>query len=226
MFKRAKVVMLPTNEKAILFLIGDWNKLYNTNKIRSLDSNDFEKDESYQHLYITSNDEITLSSDNNGVFIKNEYLRFTQLKQSIIRNPQFISNYKYFKIIASTDTSLNLPQPSQSFIEKYITEYSKGNNIEDVMFEYEKDKVQHAICKLEINSNYGNKFISKTKEELEKLYELGNTLKIKVNSKDNTITIKKIKDSFTLEEMKKAFELGTNNVSDTWKTFDEFINNL
>ena len=57
------------------------------------------------------------------------------------------------KIIATTDSNLsvqlynsqngehsyisNLPQPSNSFIEKYVEEYNKDNSITDIMVEYE-----------------------------------------------------------------------------------------
>ena len=43
------------------------------------------------------------------------------------------------KIIATTDVSLGLPQPSQQFIQKYIEGYNKGNVITDVLVEYHTD---------------------------------------------------------------------------------------
>ena len=87
------------------------------------------------------------------------------------------------KIIATTDISLvkeyNLPEPSQSFIQKYIEEYNKGNTITDVLVEYEFDNEGHTD-----NPGWHNQ-------------------KLKVNSKDNTITIKKVKDSWNKEEVIK-----------------------
>ena len=73
---------------------------------------------------------------------------------------------------------INLPQPSQQFIQKYIEEYNnKGNIITDVLVEYEEGK-----------SYSGNEGLI-IKEWL------------KINPKDNTITIKKVKDSWTREEI-------------------------
>jgi hypothetical protein len=93
------------------------------------------------------------------------------------------------KIIATTD-KLNthpnvadsyrsgncLPQPSQSFIEKWVEEYNKGNVITDVMVEYE------AMNTTIVNRTY-------------------NDFEPKINPKDNTITIRKIKDSWSREEV-------------------------
>ena len=104
------------------------------------------------------------------------------------------------KIIATTDSSLGyeesiydprsktggkwilLPQPSQSFIEKYIEQYNKENIITDVMVEYQE--YDHDEEWSDISGAY----------ETFKL-------RIKVDSKDNTITIKRIKDTFTREEV-------------------------
>lgn len=101
------------------------------------------------------------------------------------------------KIIATTDTSLYelkiinggtpfqnldrfpLPQPSQQFIEKYIEEYNKGNIITDVLVEYET--YQDTI-------NYH--------KDIWKNFE-----RIKTNPKDNSITIKKLKDNWNREEI-------------------------
>ena len=98
--------------------------------------------------------------------------------------------------------SFQLPQPSQSFIEKYVEEYNKGNVITDVLVEYEN---------------------SKTFME----YEIGDYLKfpdLKVNPKDNTITIKKIKDNYTREDlyMLSAFivhEIARNRGNASWNMF-------
>ena len=92
----------------------------------------------------------------------------------------------YKEILSSTDASLGLPQPSQQFIEKYIEKYNKGNVITDVLVEYEYLLDDRAVLP------YWN---------------------LKINTKDNTITIKKIKDSWNREEVielcKQAFIDGT-----------------
>ena len=74
---------------------------------------------------------------------------------------------------------ISLPQPSQSFIEKFIEEYNKGNVITEVMVEY-----------WDID-DYSNAPIGQTIHSL------------KVNPKDNTITICKVKDSWTREEIER-----------------------
>lgn len=82
------------------------------------------------------------------------------------------------KIIATTDTSLGLPQPSQQFIEKYIEEYNKDNIITEVEVEYE--------------GIYGQPIINGSKT-----YK---GFKLKVNL-DNTINIKSVKDSWSRKEV-------------------------
>ena len=78
----------------------------------------------------------------------------------------------------------NLPQPSQQFIQKYIEEYNKGNVITDVLVEYDYLLDDRAVLP------YWN---------------------LKVNTKDNTITIKKVKDSWNRDEVK--LELRTMHIN-------------
>ena len=102
----------------------------------------------------------------------------------------------YKKIIATTDKSLGLsdvgkqgystdefnpilPQPSESFIKEYIESYNKGEVVKDVMVEYDRESVIGANDKPQYTNNHI-------------LY---------VNPKDNTITIKKIKDNWDREEV-------------------------
>lgn len=73
---------------------------------------------------------------------------------------------------------LRLPQPSQSFIEKYVEEYNKGNIITEVMVEY-----------TDWSETFNGVYMEENEEEW------------KVNPKDNTITIRKIKDSWNREEV-------------------------
>lgn len=191
MFKRVKVIMLPTNEKATI--IGKYKDIdelvFNTPR-------DIPRGEQ-QHLYITSDDEI-----------KEGDWGYDQVHQYIVRiSKELLGNYLYKKIIATTDSSLirvvesfkgevieeRLPQPSQAFIEKYIEEYNKGNIITEVMVEYEEHGITCNQC-YKINGGInspdccGEYYIKDI---------------VKVNPKDNTITIKKIKDSFTLQEIEE-----------------------
>ena len=128
MYKKVKLVMLPTNEKAMIIR----RKITNELKISSLNNPQLWD---CQHLYILSDEEINHKGKH---YLKTE------------------TGYK--EILASTDTSLtiegkcccmkpesggcyqcnkSLPQIPQSFIEYFIFEYNKGNTITEVMVEYE-----------------------------------------------------------------------------------------
>ena len=205
-----QVVMLPTNEKSLNsvfslrsdkpYLMSERNSPF---KARIYDTKDLYH--TYFNLYIISDDEIKLFDwvYNNKENIVEQITSKTQLIFVLEENKE---NQTFKKIIATTDTSLtltglqsksskdfsilSLPQPSQQFIEKYIEEYNKGNVITDVLVEYEEGK-----------SYSGNEGLI-IKEGL------------KINPKDNTITIKKVKDSYTREEhisniKKFSLELGS-----------------
>ena len=126
------------------------------------------------------------------------------------------------KIIATTDISLvkeyNLPEPSQSFIQKYIEEYNRGNIITDVLVEYEIKSnaglghnewvyLQHIEGKryVPIKIEANNQDIYQLgKEDTFEDYEL--ECNLKVNLTDNTITIKKAKDSYSREEVDRMLD--------------------
>ena len=110
----------------------------------------------------------------------------------------------YREVLATTDTSLKidnpnydigklayitLPQPSQQFIQKYIEEYNKGNVITDILIECE----EWCNCNGSIKMR---KHLRTTK--CDKCIEWE---ELKINPKDNTITIKKVKDSYSREEV-------------------------
>jgi len=176
MFKKCKVVMLPTNEKAKILFTGNYIN-YNHlgyNKCKDLHN---------QHLYILSDDEI--KEGDWYLVISEDSVRQAQLDFHLTRD--------FAKIIASTDSSLNifikgignlspyyssLPSIPQSFINYYVSEYNKGNKIEEVIVEYDseyedwKDNVGAII--------------------------LPAILKLTPN---NTIIIKAVKDSWTREEV-------------------------
>ena len=80
---------------------------------------------------------------------------------------------------------INLPQPSQQFIQKFVEEYNKGNIITDVLVEYE----------LISNEEYFGNTVNPD-DDVPYFDE-----RLKINPKDNTITIKKVKDSYTKEEV-------------------------
>lgn len=86
-----------------------------------------------------------------------------------------------FKIVASTDKSLGLPQPSQAFIEKYV----ELGGIDEVDLEYEEYR---AMLGVDIDDNTKINYS-------EPWYE------IKVDSTNNTVIIHSIKDSWSREEL-------------------------
>jgi len=198
-FKRAQVVMIPTENETNIFLSED--KLNISSTFKKVINIGFG-----QHLYIISDDEI---KENDWCYDQrpNEEGELTDIIYQVkdIKTEMRSSSEK--KIIATTDTSLKifggkgdicdlfypLPQPSQQFIEKYIESYNKGEVITDVLVEYEK-------CNI-IEPTYG---------KLGRIHNGGSwDYQLKVNPKDNTITIKKLKDSWNREEYEQQLrELG------------------
>ena len=225
MFKKCKVVMLPTNEKAHY---GDiiLTPTYPRTLIIFQHQNCTQV---AQHFYITSDEEIKVGDWIYGNAFNDE------LKQVLSKEDEiWFKNNKHCwnKIIATTDKSITipgynsfdeddivncyLPQPSQQFIEKYIEEYNKGNIIIDVLVEYEQDYTNRncstcslgtdGTCELNLEkkccsstnnaTKHGDYWISCLDgEEDSEIY------KIKVTPKDSTITIKKLKDSWNREEV-------------------------
>ena len=175
-----QVVMLPTNEKSLNsvfslrsdkpYLMSEQNSPF---KARIYDTKDLYH--TYFNLYIISDDEIKLFDwvYNNKENIVEQITSKTQLIFVLEENKE---NQTFKKIIATTDASLGLPQPSQQFIEEFVEEYNKGNTIEWVDVEY--------ICVGYDTSVEGNP----------------NIFIPKVNSK-NEIFIRKIKDSWNREEV-------------------------
>ena len=217
MFKRAKVVMLPTNEKALIHFGTPKNNLRYTRLYKDSIHH------KYQHLYITSDDEI-----------KEGDWCYDKVHQYIVRiSKELLGNYLYKKIIATTDSSLEvivaegpfatisktLPQPSQSFIEVFVRKYNKGNIITDVLVEYEEIKTWCNDGKVCVCNN--PKFCNENRNRLKHI--------LKVNPKDNTITIKKVKDSWSREEVEEfrtladAIILSASDV--LGKNYDEEYNN-
>jgi hypothetical protein len=202
-FKRAKVVMLPTEKATVAYssiITYGGKNLAIPIKDGISPSGEF----GVNHLYILYDEEIK-----EGDWFINEFNKLEQanLTSENLNIANISPNCK--KIIATTDKSLmvyksertnygnentynsydhkkvNLPEPSQSFIEVFVREYNKGNVISDVLVEWEE---------------YNR---STTWE-----YDEPEISQIKVNPKDNTITIKKVKDSWAKddEELKLAFE--------------------
>ena len=150
-FKKAKVIMLPTNKPSKLGDLATY-KGYSLAKVIKEGINPKDSTVQFWNLYIISDDEIK----EGDWFISNKEIH--QYRGDII--PEILKS-GYRKIIATTDESLyfkdtnknpkqymgsymsmslgeNLPQPSQQFIQKYIEEYNKGREIKEVLVEYEE----------------------------------------------------------------------------------------
>ena len=212
---KSRVVMLPTNEEVTDLSGGRlWiniNKELKISKPNMLCPGPKE----YQHLYFISNEEIKMGDWCICSDYRNSYQKLG--KVSHVGSPGNFKNTIQIggntdlhigrenltyckKIIATTDKSLGLPQPSKEFIEAYVKAYNEGNIITEAMVEYEK------ICtKLPSKENPNGLF--------------GNKIKVK---SDNTISIRKVKDSWNREEVIKllndfgehvAFEVSGRNYS-------------
>ena len=226
-FKKAKIVILPTNE-----VKGDFSKerIYpcllkhswmfdkeGKGKLIFTDSN-IRTPTQLQHLYIISDDEIKegdvvkipcgvgkvkeltwkFGNDNPSYIVEDIFiykLRYGQKEGELQINSFRYEDVK--KIIATTDVSLGLPQPSQQFIQKYIEEYNKGNIITDVLVEYENIYID----------SFGTTIVQHEKDSDSYLKQCTFVnSKLKINPKDNTITIKKIKETYNKEELCQILE--------------------
>ena len=188
MFKKAQVMLLPT-EKVV---IGD---IYLTSS-KTLAKCDYGTlhlaYNNVQHLYIINDDKITKDDTYVYCLSSNEIIKLREDFKQNIDVPYYrgVADSDLRKIISTTDKDLidgirwdkefPLPQPSQQFIEKYIEEYNKGNVITEVMVEYENEDMDFDPAKP--NS-------------------INWVKKLKINPKENTVTIRKQKDSFSREEV-------------------------
>jgi hypothetical protein len=173
--KKIQLLMLPTNEKAPI------RKLQGSNELQYFDTPVLKYGDlaQTQHLYFLSDEEI-----------KEGDWQYTKLHGVTKANNLLWSKQENAKkVLATTDTlslnydlhkdSIYLPQPSPSFLEVYVTEYNKGNQIKEVMVEYEERQL------FDLHT-----------PQYERVVE-----ELKVNPKDNTITIKKVKESWSRDEL-------------------------
>lgn len=180
MWKKAKIILLDGNTESNITMVNKVSKqlIFHEEKVSN--------NHNVQHLYIISDEEIKKSdwcfdkNITNPIQIDSSYPKeFLKecCKKIIATTDELIIN-KYddrFKEVSINRKSLNtyLPRPSQSFLELFVSEYDKGNIITEVMVEYEPAMKLH---KGEISDES--------------------------YPKDNTINIKKVKDSFSREEVK------------------------
>ena len=209
MKKKSQVVMLPTNKKATDKPFSTGLTLCNDGILRI--GNPVGSTESRQELYFLSDEKIEIGDW--ALNFKKPYFNIVQCNKS---NKESIQEH-WKKIIATTDNKLSInlglekwiaptnsnddlvytrlapyPQPSPQFIQKFIKVWNKGNKIEWVNVEYEAiGNWRHA--------------------------EFVHTRDIPKVDKNNYITITKIKDSFTMNDLKQAFYAGScSDVEGNW----------
>ena len=134
-----------------------------------------------QHLYLLSDEEIKV-----GDLCYSVNFKGTQFGRMAKESLSEAKRLKVPKVVASTDSSLPVPTFSKSFLEVFVKEYNKGNIITEVMVEYEYIP--------------GGRI-----EAAPDIWEKGYGLQLKVKS-DNTISIRKIKDSWNREEVDRILE--------------------
>ena len=172
-YMEGNVVMLATDKKSNIMM---WNERGQKKDLFNfLPLNIHESKVVYQHLYFLSNEEI-----------KGGDWYFDPYENKIL---QCLSHMVYIntmmrKVIATTDTSLRLPQPSKEFIQAFTKSYNEGKPITKVLVEYDV---------ITLNEDWSKRPVVVTNE-----------YKLKVNS-SNEITIKKVKDSYTREELRPIF---------------------
>ena len=200
MLKKCKIVMLPTNQKTkYLMVYSDVEKTKGKLILNGLKNDEYKE---YQHLYIISDDEIkkgdyiycTITNAIEIAKYNHDYLirdwkkviattDTSLLIDTYINQGDTVKGNLIIKRGSDYTTELrgkiNLPQPSQQFIQKYIEEYNKGNIITDVLVEYNYFLDDNGVLP------YWN---------------------LKVNPKDNTTTIKKTKENYTKEEVIRLLE--------------------
>lgn len=218
-FKKCRVIILPIDvEHNSLYGYKDESLLFDYEKdgYRKTES---ERDWVHHfHLYIISYEE------NSGGYllntITNNILSEGDVSMAYFNRPKYIK-----KIIATTDRSLNgrvfvgedkyeeilFPGICETFIQRYLEEYNGGNIITDVMVEYENVPTycnDGKPCNCDgspihcINKRNGWK------------------VTLKVNPKDNTINIKRIKDSWSRDEVLDLLGGINDGMSDVYSEFD------
>ena len=191
-FKKTKVVMLSTNEPSKIGNLATYQKR-SLAKVIKEGINPKDSTLQFWNLYIISDDEIKEGDwciDSNAIIFqhKNHFpISIGQRKIIATTNPllKIEIDGNRGDLLPDVSFDINLPQPSQQFIQKYIEEYNKGNVITDILVKYE----------LISNEEYFGNTVNPD-NDVPYFDE-----KLKINPKDNTITIKKVKDSYSREEV-------------------------
>lgn len=218
MFKKRKLVILPSNKKTNFNIVL---KIKGSNPSVSIGTMEYVKnpnpDNEYwqgQHLYVLSDEKI---EEGDWILSKN----------NVILKAQGYETSTDRKIIATTDESLKitkfshysqdlvkvavykdyiLPKPSPAFVKKFVEEYNKGSQITDVMVKYEEYMTDGWV------PTYNNP----DNNNLDEPAELKHRVKI---ASDNTITIRKVKDSLSIDEVLDLLEVINDELPDLYSRF-------
>lgn len=200
-FKKHKIVMLPAAEANLK--PGD---LYSNGKVIGVAVREYSKQHGYvlQHLYVVSSEEIkdmAIADNTHCMFFPWMHEKHPcQAGKDIGR---IRTAGKYFEIIASTDSTLNLPGIPEEFLKAYCT----AGGIEDVEVEY-KD-----WCDYDYDDDNPSGMMDRPDWRLRLLPE-------------NTISIRSVAErTFTKEDLKAAYRAGTWAMKDPkcWDSFEEWF---
>lgn len=198
--KRTQVMLLPTEQKGNALIFRE-NQLMWQNK-HSAKNDRKHHITKYFHLYILSDDKIKEGDwfidlrDKDNLCWEDIYCA------GYGGSPEF-ANTIGKKIIATTDSSLAsgkgldsfsgkpnlLPRPSEDFIKVFVEAYNKNDIIKYVDVEYEHSRPGDCGCRGMVHDSCA---------------WVDDVYNIKVNSK-NEMSIRKIKDTWSREEVKLAF---------------------
>lgn len=198
--KKCQVVLLRAKEKAENLLVLYNDRLMTPSKEFLTQSYlEYVQAKAF-HLYILLDEE---AKDDDWIYYKNGDLEgIYHMKNGAIPKTMVRK-----KIIATTDSSLILPisdkfkgtkfpypVPTQEFLKLYSKEYSKGNMIKEVMVEFEE------VTDIPVGTYTVR--LTKSPHNNESNADMSMYISIlKINPKDNTITIKPIKESWAREEL-------------------------
>lgn len=176
MYKNCKVVMLPTNKKANIgdFIIINCNGKLDCG-IKSQEPYNMSEDR--VHLYILSDDEIEVGDWFYDSTWSKEHMRPFSCNSADMK-----CGNQCYKIIATTNPDIDLPSPSMEFVKKYVKLNGSINEVK-VKFYERHYNFNDRICDEYDNNYYETKHI------------------LHVNSDSYTISIKKVKNNYTREEV-------------------------
>ena len=202
---RAKVIMLPTKQSNIV-------KVHEYNSLHLLKGDEHPNNTILnlgipQHLYFTTDDEIK----EGDWYIDDCNL----IRQAVTSDKDYWDRRPtYKKIVATTDKSLGLPEPSQAFMEKYV----ELGGIEEVDIEYESYIKGQCNCQCHDDGTVMLHMVACCHPTI--IYQ-------PVKNSNNIITIYSVKDSWSREEMFQLMDNYQNYLIETDRTvksFEEWFN--